>query len=88
MMYALRNQKILGLLYVELPPFVGSLLIAELFFKFKSFTLEALAFLAAWYGLSVLYTQGLTVFSQWTTRIPSPERVWSGTRIDRNVIHS
>jgi hypothetical protein len=36
----------------EAPAFVMSFLIAELFYKFHSFTLETLAFLATWYCLS------------------------------------
>jgi hypothetical protein len=36
----------------EAPAFVVSFLIAELFYKFHSFTLETLAFLATWYSLS------------------------------------
>lgn len=39
----------------QLPPLLASLLIAESFFKFHSFTLEALAFLALWYALRRLY---------------------------------
>ncbi|MEJ2640919.1 MAG: hypothetical protein P8010_15220 [Desulfosarcinaceae bacterium] len=35
----------------QLPAFCGSLVIAEIFYKFHSFMLEALAFLATWYGL-------------------------------------
>lgn len=38
----------------EAVPFGVSLLIAELFYKFHSFTLEALAFVATWYVLSAL----------------------------------
>lgn len=36
----------------EILPLGASLLIAELFYKFHSFTLEAVAFLATWYVLS------------------------------------
>lgn len=37
---------------VEAPAFVGALVIAELFYKFHSFTLECLAFLATWMAIS------------------------------------
>jgi hypothetical protein len=37
---------------VEAPPFAVSLVIAELFYKFHSFTLECLAFLATWLVVS------------------------------------
>lgn len=39
------------LLLEQLPVLVVSLLIAELFYKFHSFTLECLGFLATWYVL-------------------------------------
>lgn len=35
----------------QLPTLVGSMLIAELLYKFHSFTLECLAFLATWFVL-------------------------------------
>jgi len=41
-------------LILYIPSFVISILIAETFFKFHSFTLELLAFLVTWYGVFVL----------------------------------
>ena len=41
----------------EAIPIALSLVIAELFYKFHSFTLEALAFLATWYILSAVTSQ-------------------------------
>lgn len=41
-----------GSLKIELPALCFSLLIAEKFFHFGSFTLEALGFLGTWYSLS------------------------------------
>ena len=38
----------------EAPAFAVSFLIAEVFYKFHSFTLETGAFLVTWYGLSWL----------------------------------
>jgi hypothetical protein len=38
----------------EVPALGLALVIAELFFKFHSFTLECAGFLATWYGLSWL----------------------------------
>lgn len=38
----------------EAPAFLASFVIAELFYKFHSFTLECAAFLVTWYGLSWL----------------------------------
>ena len=40
----------------EAPPLVSSLLLAEALFKFHSFTLECLAFLATWYAASYLWS--------------------------------
>ena len=39
-------------LATEAAPLLASMLVAELFFKFHSFTLECGAFLATWYALS------------------------------------
>ncbi len=39
----------------DLPPFAIAMAVAEIFFKFVSFTLECLAFLALWYVLAQLY---------------------------------
>ena len=39
-------------LRAELPWLMASMLIAEFFYKFHSFTLECAAFLATWYVLS------------------------------------
>ena len=38
----------------EIPAFAGSLAIAELFYRFHSFSLECLAFLATWCALGGL----------------------------------
>ena len=54
-MYALlRNTNTREGVLVEAPSFAVSLVIAELFYKFHSFTLECLAFLATWLVLSSL----------------------------------
>lgn len=47
------------LLVADVPPLAASLLIAELFFKFGSFTLEAIAFLAVWRVLGWAYERTL-----------------------------
>ena len=39
----------------HLPTAGGSLLVAELFYKFGSFSLEALAFLGTWFLADLLY---------------------------------
>jgi hypothetical protein len=38
----------------EAPPLAAALILAELFYKFHSFTLECAAFLVTWAGLSWL----------------------------------
>jgi len=43
----------------EAPALVASFVIAEVFYKFHSFTLECAAFLVTWYGLS--WVQSLIV---------------------------
>jgi hypothetical protein len=44
------------LLLQQAPTFVGSLVIAEMFYKFGSFLLEAIAFLATWLVLDAAAT--------------------------------
>jgi len=54
-------------LMLYLPSFIVSLLIAETFFKFHSFTLELLAFLGTWYGIFVVGRTLLKIFGKNTT---------------------
>lgn len=42
------------LLVSEAPSLIASFVIAELFYKFRSFTLETVAFLGTWYFLSLV----------------------------------
>ena len=50
-MYAItRLVPLRALLLEQLPAFALALLIAETLYKFRSFTLECLAFLATWYA--------------------------------------
>lgn len=46
------------LLVAQLPAFLTALLIAETFYKFKSFLLETAAFLVTWYAIDGLITLG------------------------------
>lgn len=46
-----------------MPPFFSSMIIAELFFKFHSFTLETIAFLSLWYVTDYAYSM-LPIFSK------------------------
>ncbi len=51
-----RNQSVGALLGTQLPPFLIAFIAAELFFKWKSFALECLGFLALWFVLDAAYT--------------------------------
>jgi hypothetical protein len=53
----------------EAVPFLAAFLIAEFLFKFKSFTLECLAFLASWFVLSFLQS---LIFPAWRGQRPNP----------------
>ncbi len=45
----IKSMSVRELLIEQVPAVVVSIIIAELFYKFHSFTLECLAFLATWY---------------------------------------
>jgi hypothetical protein len=51
-------------LLVEAPAMLLSLVLAELFYKFHSFTLECAAFLATWFVLSTLFSLFCRVWSR------------------------
>jgi hypothetical protein len=56
-MYALfRNVPLHNLLSTQAPALLASFVIAELFYKFHSFTLECLAFLATWFVIDASVT--------------------------------
>jgi hypothetical protein len=48
----------------EAAPFIVAFLIAEFFFKFKSFALECLAFLIVWSVLSFLQSLAISRFEK------------------------
>ena len=64
----LRSSSLRALLARQAPGLVISLVVAELFYKFGSFTLECLGFLATWFVLDALFA-----------RIA---RVWAGPATD------
>ena len=65
-MYALlRHTSIREGFIVEAPSLALSLVIAELFYKFHSFTLECLAFLATWFVIDAVVS---IVRNAWTQR--------------------
>ena len=49
----------------QLPVMLASLIIAELFYKFGSFTLEAIAFLATWFLLDAFLSGALKLEDRW-----------------------
>jgi hypothetical protein len=47
----------------EVPAFAVSLVVAEVFYKFRSFSLELVAFLITWFVLGWIAHQLMTLFS-------------------------
>ena len=54
----LRSVPISNLLALQAPALLASFIIAEMFYKFKSFTLECLAFLVTWFVIDALLSVG------------------------------
>src|SRR5207244_2618005 len=52
------------LLIEQAPPLAVSVVVAELFYKFHSFTLECLAFLATWFALDFLASTLRSLFQK------------------------
>jgi hypothetical protein len=70
-MYSLlRNVGLRKALSSEAPSFMLSMLTAELFFKFHSFTLECASFLTLWFVLSYLFAMARAAFA--ARNIPRP----------------
>ena len=61
----LRSQPISSLLTTQAPALLVSFVIAEVFYKFHSFTLECLAFLATWFVIDALLS---VARNMWTGR--------------------
>ena len=53
----LRQRSVSTLLIDQLPPLVAALLVAEFFYKFHSFTLECVAFLATWFVIDWIWSK-------------------------------
>jgi hypothetical protein len=65
-MYTMLRTASLGvLLSTQAPAFLIAFITAELFFKWKSFALECLGFLALWFVLDARFT---TIRSMWLKR--------------------
>jgi hypothetical protein len=74
-MYTLfRNVPLRNLLSTQAPALMISLVIAELFYKFHSFTLECVAFLVTWFVVDALAAgaQNLYLKRQGWTRAGRP----------------
>lgn len=54
------------LLVEQAPTLISSLLIAELFYKFGSFSLETIAFLVTWFALDAVLQAAIKVHDQLT----------------------
>lgn len=55
-------------LLAQLPVMLISLIIAELFYKFGSFTLEAITFLATWFVLDAVLSAAFRLEEKWRGR--------------------
>lgn len=53
----LRGRSLKALSIDALPPLVAAFLLAEIFYKWHSFTLECLGFLATWFVLDMVWTK-------------------------------
>lgn len=54
------------LLSIHGPSAAAAIVIAEIFYKFHSFTLECLAFLATWYAVDLLIERPFAAIRRWT----------------------
>jgi hypothetical protein len=52
MYHAIKSRGVISFVAEEAPAATCALGVAEMFYKFHSFTIECLAFLATWYALS------------------------------------
>ena len=60
----IRSTSLRQLLARQAPALAGSLVIAELFYKFGSFTLECLGFLATWFVLDAIFAAIARAFAR------------------------
>jgi hypothetical protein len=72
-MYTLfRSLSLRTLLTTQAPSFLLSFGIAEFFYKFHSFTLECLAFLATWFVVDAAVTGFRNLWSERHGSLPTP----------------
>ena len=66
-MYSLmRSMSLRSLLVEQLPVLLISMIIAEVFYKFRSFTLETIAFLATWFVIDFVVQRVLRALAKRT----------------------
>ncbi len=70
MYHVIKSHGVMKTLYQEAPTGFVAFILAELFYKFHSFALECLAFLATWYVLS--WVGGL-IFRPMQPSLPTEE---------------
>jgi hypothetical protein len=67
-MYSLiRSRTATNFLVTQLPSLAAAFILAEVFYKLKSFTLECLAFLVTWFVLDWVWTRIIGVISPSST---------------------
>jgi hypothetical protein len=72
-MYTLiRSIPLRTLLSTQAPALLASFVIAELFYKFHSFTLECLAFLATWFVIDAAVTAARDLWIGRRGEVPGP----------------
>ena len=70
-MYTLiRSMPFRQLLSQQIPALGSSLFIAELFYKFHSFLLETVAFLATWFVIDFAFRIAVFNFRKWRSATP------------------
>ncbi len=56
-----KSQSLLRTLALEAPGATCAIVVAEIFYKFHSFTLECLAFLVTWYAFSWVFNRAFVL---------------------------
>jgi hypothetical protein len=62
----MRSMSLRSLLVEQLPVLLLSMIIAEVFYKFRSFTLETIAFLATWFVIDFVVQRVLRALAKRT----------------------
>ena len=70
----LRSLSVRRIFIEQLPALIGAWLVAELFYKFHSFSLESAAFLATWFVFDWLIQVFKRALDRWEPTAPMPKR--------------